>query len=58
MRLKDLETWLTAKEAADRVGISKQAMHKRLNEGKGGYRAVKTHHGWLIDPAEFGKGGK
>jgi predicted DNA-binding protein (UPF0251 family) len=48
MRLKELENWLTAKEAGDRLGISRQAMQKRLQEGK--HRAVKTHHGWLVDP--------
>ncbi len=48
MRLKELENWLTAKEAGDRLGISRQGMQKRLQEGK--HRAVKTHHGWLVDP--------
>ncbi len=48
MRLNELENWLTAKEAGERLGISRQAMQKRLQEGK--HRAVKTHHGWLVDP--------
>ena len=49
MRLKDFEHWLTVKDAADRIGISRQAVHKRLEDGKMG-RAVKTRLGWLIDP--------
>lgn len=49
MRLKQIEDWLTAAEAAREIGISRQAMQKRLEEGR--YRAVKTHHGWLVDPA-------
>lgn len=48
MRLKELENWLTAKEAGERLGISRQGMQKRLLEGK--HRAVRTHHGWLVDP--------
>jgi excisionase family DNA binding protein len=49
MRLKDFEHWPTVKDASDRLGISRQAIHKRLEEGKMG-RAVKTRLGWLIDP--------
>jgi excisionase family DNA binding protein len=49
MRMKDFETWLSVKDAADRLGISRQAIHKRQEEGKMG-RAVKTRIGWLIDP--------
>jgi DNA-binding Lrp family transcriptional regulator len=48
MRLKELEHWLTAAEAARELGISRQAMNKRCEEGK--HRGVKTHHGWLVDP--------
>lgn len=48
MRLKDLETWFTPGDVAMRVGVSRQAIHKRLEEGR--YRAVKTRQGWLIDP--------
>ncbi len=50
MRLKELEHWLTATDAAEALGISRQAVHKRLAEGK--MRAVRTRLGWLIDPAE------
>ncbi len=39
-----------ARGAADRIGISKQAMYRRLAEGKPAYRLVKTHLGILIDP--------
>lgn len=51
MRLKDLkelESWLTPGDVAKREGISRQAVHKRLDNGK--YRAVKTRLGWLVDP--------
>lgn len=48
MRLKELENWLSASEAAGIIGISRQAVVKRCEEGR--LRAVKTHLGWLIDP--------
>lgn len=48
MRMKDFEKWLSVKDASDRIGISRQAVHKRLEDGK--MRAVKTRIGWLIDP--------
>jgi excisionase family DNA binding protein len=49
MKLKELEDWLTPSEAAERLGISRQALHKTyLDNGK--LRAVRTHAGWLIDP--------
>jgi predicted transcriptional regulator len=49
MRLKDLETWLTPADIARLLGISRQAVHKQLEEGK--YeRAIKTRGGWLVDP--------
>jgi predicted DNA-binding protein (UPF0251 family) len=54
MRLKDFESWLSVKDASDRLGISRQAIHKRLEEGKMG-RAVKTKIGWLIDPESVEK---
>jgi excisionase family DNA binding protein len=50
MRLKDLERWITPGDLAQELGISRQAVHKRLKDGK--LRAVKTRQGWLIDPAE------
>jgi excisionase family DNA binding protein len=49
MRMKDFEHWLSVKDAAERLGISRQAVLKRLEDGKMG-RAVKTRLGWLIDP--------
>lgn len=54
MKLTDLETWLTPTEAARIAGVSRQMVEKRLNDGK--YRAVRTHQGWLIDPASVKKG--
>lgn len=61
MKLKDLETWLTPTEVARKhteqgSPITHQAVIKRLQEGKGPYRAVHTHQGWLIDPASVEKG--
>ncbi len=50
MRLRDLETWLSASDVARMRGVSRQAIHVQLSEGK--YRAVKTRIGWLIDPGE------
>jgi len=52
MRLKELEHWLTAAEAARELGISRQGMDQRLKDGK--HRAVHTHHGFLIDPESVG----
>jgi hypothetical protein len=48
MRLADLEDWLTPAESGRVIGISKQAVIKRLEEHK--LRGVKTHQGWLVDP--------
>ena len=50
MRLADLEDWLTPAESGRVIGISKQAVIKRLEERK--LRGVKTHQGWLVDPAD------
>ncbi len=49
MKLQELETWVTPRQAADRIGISKQALHQHLKDGR--FRAVNTQQGWLIDPA-------
>lgn len=55
IRLRDLERelsdWLTASEVARRRGISRQAVHQQLREGKGGYRSLKTPLGYIVDPA-------
>ncbi len=48
MRMKDFENWLTVSDASERIGISRQAVHKRLRDGK--MRAVETRLGWLIAP--------
>jgi excisionase family DNA binding protein len=53
MRLKDLENWLTPGDVAQELGITRQAVHKWLQDGR--LRAVKTRQGWLIDPAEVEK---
>lgn len=52
--MKEFATWLTPSEAGKVVGISKQAVHKRLERGEMG-RAVRTHFGWLIDPESVDK---
>ncbi|WP_143526578.1 helix-turn-helix domain-containing protein [Rubrobacter xylanophilus] len=48
--IKELERWLTSKQAADRLGISRQGAtwlleHRRL-------RGAKTRLGWLVDPQD------
>ena len=48
MRMKDFENWLTITDAAEQIGITRQAVHKRLRDGK--LRGVETRLGWLIDP--------
>ncbi len=48
VHLKELEGWLTPAEAGRVLGMSKQAMLKRLESGK--HRAAKTRQGWLVDP--------
>ncbi len=52
MRFRELENWLTAGDVAKREGISRQAVHKRLDNGR--YQAIKTRAGWLIDPSSVG----
>ncbi len=49
MRLRELENWLTAADVARLRGVSRQAVHKQLNDGK--YRTVRTKLGFLVDPA-------
>lgn len=56
MRLKDLEHWLSARDVADIRGVSRQAVHKQLADGR--YRAVKTRLGYLIDPKSVGDKGE
>ena len=49
--LRELEQWLTPAEAGRAVGISKQGMIRRLEEGR--QRGVRTHQGWLVDPEDL-----
>ena len=51
--LKELESWLTPAEAGRIIGISKQGMIKRLEEGR--QRGVKTLQGWLVDPQDLAR---
>ncbi len=48
--LKELEYWLTPAEAGRVMGMSKQAAVKRLEQKT--LRGVRTHQGWLVDPAD------
>jgi hypothetical protein len=48
--LKELENWLTPAEAGRIMGMSKQAAVKRLEQKT--LRGVRTHQGWLVDPAD------
>jgi excisionase family DNA binding protein len=51
--VQEFEQWLTPQQVADQTGISKQAIHKQLNNHK--LRSARTHQGVLIDPAEVEK---
>lgn len=51
MKLKELEDWLTASEAAAVIGISRQALYPYLFDGR--IRAVETRAGWIIDPVDL-----
>jgi len=51
--VEEIEKWLTPQQVADRTGISKQAVHKQLNNHK--LRHARTHQGVLIDPDEVEK---
>lgn len=50
MKLEELEEWLTPGDAAEVIGVSRQWVHKLLEERR--LRSVKTRAGWLIDPAD------
>lgn len=50
MKLEELEEWLTPGDAAEVIGVSRQWIHKLLEERR--LRSVKTRAGWLIDPAD------
>jgi excisionase family DNA binding protein len=47
--LKDLESWLSSHDVAERLSISRTTAVKLATEGH--IRAVKTRIGWLFDPA-------
>ena len=47
--IKQFEAWLTSPEAARELGVSRQYMHKMLNEHKR-FSAANTRLGWLVDP--------
>jgi hypothetical protein len=49
----EFEKWLTPQQVGDRIGISKQAIHKQLNNHE--LRHARTNQGVLIDPAEVEK---
>ena len=51
--VEEFEKWLTPQQVADRIGISKQAIHRQLNNHK--LRHARTNQGVLIDPAEVEK---
>ncbi len=51
--VQQFEMWLTPQQVADRTGISKQAIHKQLNNHK--LRHARTNQGVLIDPCEVEK---
>jgi excisionase family DNA binding protein len=48
VKLEELEDWIGPGEAATRIGVSRQWVHKLLEERR--LRAVKTRAGWIIDP--------
>jgi hypothetical protein len=62
----EFEKWLTPQQVGDRIGISKQAIHKQIDNHN--LRVARTQQGVLIDPSEVerikarragrGKGGR
>ena len=50
--LSEFAEWLTPQDVARVLGVSRQAVHERLERGtlvpKG--RALKTRSGWLVSP--------
>ncbi len=54
--IKEFEAWLTPQDAARLLGVSRQAVHERLERGtmvpKG--QSVKTRSGWLVKPEAVG----
>ena len=50
MRLKDMEEWITIKDAAEIMGITRQATYKWIHNNR--IRHVKTRLGYLLDPED------
>ncbi len=48
--IKEFESWLTAKDVADEFGVSRQYIHRLLENRSLPGRSVKTRLGWLVDP--------
>jgi hypothetical protein len=48
VRLQELEAWWGATNAAKQLGVTRQAVHYMLKEGR--LRGIKTEIGWLVDP--------
>ncbi len=46
--LRELENWLSSREVADQLGVSRTTAVKLGNEGY--IRAARTHLGLLFDP--------
>lgn len=47
--LKEIARWETPTQASRRIGVSKQGILYRLDQGRT-FRAVRTRAGWLIEP--------
>ncbi len=55
-RVGELKEWLTSQDLATGLGISREAVRKRLESGTlvlDKNRAVKTRLGWLVHPGEL-----
>ncbi len=55
-KVREFEGWLTSQDLATGLGISREAVRKRLESGtliSDKSRAVKTRLGWLIHPGEL-----
>lgn len=48
--IKEFESWYTAKDVADEFGVSRQYIHRLLENRSLPGRTVKTRLGWLVDP--------
>ena len=47
--IKEFRSWLTAKDVADEFGVSRQYIHRLLENDSLPGRSVKTRLGWLVD---------